>query len=217
MPEFHDYLEELRERVARLTSLVQQAAELSVQSILNTDVALAQRVDAMDAVIDDAEVVIEKQAIDLLCRFKPGADDVRHITVIIKANNDFERIADCAVNAAQRVVPLVRGQFQVPANLRLMCTSVLTTLRDTINAFNLSDESMARQVLKGDDVVDALYLQIVQDTLGRLQAGGGDANVELSGIMIAKNMERIGDHCTNIAENIVFAHTGQIIRHLHGV
>jgi phosphate transport system protein len=217
MPEFFDHLEALRERMARLTSLVQQAAELSVRSILNTDVALAQRVDEMDAVIDDAEVQIEKQAIDLLCQFKPGPDDVRHITVIIKANNDFERIADCAVNAAQRVVPLVRGQFHVPADLRLMCTSVLSTLRDTINAFNLSDESMARQVLKGDDVVDALYLQIVQDTLGRLQAGGGDANVELSGIMIAKNMERIGDHCTNIAENVVFAHTGQIIRHLHSV
>ncbi len=99
----------------------------------------------------------------------------------------------------------------------MMCNSVLSTLRDTIKAFNLSDETLARQVLRGDDVVDALYHQIVQDMLARLESGGGDANIELSNIMIAKNLERMGDHCTNIAEDVIYAHTGRIIRHLHAV
>jgi phosphate transport system protein len=208
-------LDELKDRVARLTSLVQQSAELAVQSILTADAALAQRVYDLDSRIDDEEVEIERQAIDLLALYQPAAGDLRLITVIIKANSDFERIADCAVNASQRVLGLVRGGYHAPADLRMMANSVLSTLRDTIKAFNLSDETLARQVLRGDDAVDALYHQIVQDMLSRLEAGGGDANVELSNIMIAKNLERVGDHCTNIAEDVIYAHTGQIIRHLH--
>jgi phosphate transport system protein len=212
-----DRLDDLKDRMARLTALVQQSAEMAVQSILTTDSVLAQNVNDLDERIDEEEVQIEKQAIDLLALYQPAAGDLRLVTIIIKANSDFERIADCAVNAAQRVIPLVRGGYHAPADLRMMCNSVLSTLRDTIKAFNISDESMARQVVRGDDVVDALYHQIVQDMLARLEAGGGDANVELSNIMIAKNLERMGDHCTNIAEDVIYAHTGRIIRHLHAV
>jgi phosphate transport system protein len=212
-----DRLDDLKDRVARLTSLVQQSAELAVQSILTADAALAQQVYDLDSRIDDEEVIIERKAIDVLALYQPAAGDLRLITVIIKANSDFERIADCAVNASQRVLALVRGGYHASADLRMMANSVLSTLRDTIKAFNLSDEALSRQVLRGDDAVDALYHQILQDMLSRLEAGGGDANVELSNIMIAKNLERMGDHCTNIAEDVIYAHTGQIIRHLHAV
>jgi len=116
---------------------------------------------------------------------------------------------------------LVHGQYQAPSNLRLMANSVLTALRDTIKAFNLTDEVLSRQVLRGDDMVDALYDQIVQEMLARLEAGSSgsaaDANIELSNVMIAKNLERIADHCTNIAEDVIYVHTGRIIRHLHAV
>jgi phosphate transport system protein len=212
-----DRLDELKDRMARLTALVQQAAEMAVQSVLTADPVLAQAVYDLDTRIDEEEVQIEKQAIDLLALHQPAASDLRLITIIIKANSDFERIADCAVNASQRVLPLVRGSYQAPTDLRMMANSVLATLRDTIKAFNLSDETLARQVLRGDDVVDALYHQIVQDMLSRLETGGGDANIELSTIMIAKNLERMADHCTNIAEDVIYAHTGRIIRHLHAV
>jgi phosphate transport system protein len=212
-----DRLDELKERMARLTSLVQQAAEMAMQAVLDADPALAQQVYDLDARIDDEEVQIEKQAIDLLALYQPAASDLRLITIIIKANSDFERIADCAVNASQRVLALPRDSYHAPADLRMMSNSVLSTLRDAIKAFNLSDETLARQVLRGDDVVDALYHQIVQDMLTRLEAGGGEANIELSNIMIAKNLERMADHCTNIAEDVIYAHTGRIIRHLHAV
>ncbi len=210
-----DRLDDLKDRVARLTALVQQAAETAVHAVLTADATLAKQVFDLDATIDEEEVQIEKLAIDLLALYQPAASDLRLITVIIKANSDLERIADCAVNVAQRVLPLVRGSYHTPQNLKVMSTSVLATLRDTIKAFNLSDEAVARQVLRGDDVVDALYHQIVQDILARLEKAGVDANIELSNIMIAKNLERMADHCTNIAEDIVYAHTGRIIRHLH--
>jgi phosphate transport system protein len=212
-----DRLDDLKDRMARLTALVQQAAEMAAQSVLSADHSLAQQVYELDNRIDDEEVQIEKQAIDVLALYQPAASDLRLITIIIKANSDFERIADCAVNASQRVLALVRGSYQAPTDLRMMANSMLATLRDTIKAFNLSDEILARHVLRGDDVVDALYHQIVQDMLTRLEAGGGDANIELSNIMIAKNFERMADHCTNIAEDVIYAHTGRIIRHLHAV
>ncbi len=83
--------------------------------------------------------------------------------------------------------------------------------------FNLGDQDLARQVLRSDDVVDALYHQIVQDMLGQMQTAGHKADVDLANIMIAKNLERIGDHCTNIAEDVIFVRLGRIVRHLHAV
>jgi phosphate transport system protein len=216
---FIDRLDDLKDRIARLTALVQQAAELAVEAVLTANAMLAKQVMELDGRIDDEEVQIEKLAIDLLALYQPAAGDLRLITIIIKANSDFERIADCAVNAAQRVPPLTHNGagYQAPPDLRLMANGVLSTLRDTIKAFNLTDETLARQVLRGDDVVDALYHQIVQDMLARLEHATSDANTELSNVMIAKNLERMADHCTNIAEDVIYAHTGRIIRHLHAV
>jgi phosphate transport system protein len=148
------------------------------------------------------------------------AGDLRLITSVIKANNDLERIADCAVNIAQRVLPLAQDDgYAPPADLRLMGTSVVANLRDALKAFNLNDVELARQVARNDDLVDALYHQIVQDTLSRLQSASNhtNASVELANVMIAKNLERIADHCTNIAEDVVYVQSGRIIRHRHAV
>ena len=214
---FIDRLEDLKDRIARMTAQVQQCVEQSVQSFLSADANLAHQVCELDKQIDKDEVEIEKSAIDLLALYQPAAGDLRLIATIIKANSDFERIADCAVNIAQRVLPLVHGQYQPSPNLRHMANSVLLMLRETIKTFNLTDEISARQVLRGDDRVDALYDQIVQEMLGRLGAPAPDAGIELSNVMIAKNLERIADHCTNIAEDVIYVHTGRIIRHLHAV
>ena len=87
---------------------------------------------------------------------------------------------------------------------------------EAIRAFNQNDVDLARQVLRRDDVVDALYHQIVQDMLARIESDGRRANADLSNMMFAKNLERIADHCTNIAEDVIYVHTGRIVRHLRG-
>jgi phosphate transport system protein len=215
---FVDRLEELRSRAGRMTALVQQALEQAGEALFSVDARLAQAVIDGDSLIDEEEVKVEKSAIDLLALYQPAASDLRLITTIIKVNQDLERIADCAVNVAQRVLPLSHGWFsEPPDDLRLMFNSVVSTLRDTNKCFNLLDDQLARQVLRGDDVVDALYHQIVQDMLTLMETGRHDANSDLSNIMIAKNLERIGDHCTNIAEAVIYVHSGRIIRHLHAV
>src|SRR5688500_15208621 len=199
-----DLLEELKDRLARMGVAVQQLVEQAVESVYNADDVLARRIIDADARIDDEEVQVEKAAIDLLALHQPAAGDLRLITTVIKVNSDMERIADCAVNAAQRVLTLARdGSYRPPEDLKLMGNSVVALLRDTIKAFNLGDQDLARQVLRSDDVVDALYHQIVQDMLGQMETDSQMASVDLSNIMIAKNLERIADHCTNIAEDVI--------------
>jgi phosphate transport system protein len=215
---FVDLLEDLKTRLSRMSALVQQTVEQSVEAVFAVDTKLARQVIEGDSRVDDEEVRVEKGAIDLLALYQPAAVDLRLITTIIKVNSDLERIADCAVNIAQRVLPLAQlEKYEPPADLRLMANSVLSTLRETIRAFNLVDEPLARQVLRSDDVVDALYHQIVQDMLTMMEADGAKANMDLSNIMIAKNLERIGDHCTNIAEDVIYVCCGRIVRHLHAV
>ncbi len=214
----NDLLEELRGQVARMSTLVLQVVEQACESVFSSDAKLAQETINLDHRIDEEEVRVEKSAIDVLALQQPAAVDLRTVTTIIKVNSDFERIADCAVNIAQRVLIFGRlTEYQVPSDLRLMANTVLSILRDTIKAFNLKDESLARNVLKSDDVVDALYHQIVQDMLTVMESDGQKVNLDLSNIMIAKNLERIADHCTNIAEDVIYIHTGNIIRHLHAV
>jgi len=215
---FVDLLEDLRSRLARMTALVQQLVEQSIDSVFTADAELAQNVIDSDVRVDDEEVLVEKTAIDLLALYQPAAIDLRLISAIVKANNDFERIADCAVNIAQRVIMLEQiGGYEVPSDLLLMGNSVVTMLRDTVKAFNLIDETLARHVTRSDDVVDALYHQIVQDMLALMESERQHANTDLANIMIAKNLERIADHCTNIAEDVIYIHTGRIIRHLRAI
>ena len=171
-----DLLSELRTRLARMTVSVQSLVEKAIESVFLADAHLAQEAIRNDARVDDEEVVVERMAIDLLALHQPAAGDLRLVTTIIKVNNDFERIADCAVNAAQRVIPLARaGGYRPPPDLKLMGTTVISTLRDTIKAFNLNDSELARQVLRSDDVVDALYHQIVQDMLASMEQNGQNA------------------------------------------
>lgn len=214
----HDLLEDLKSRIARMSAMVQQSVDQAIEAVFTADPKLAQRAIEGDSRIDEEEVRVEKAAIDLLALHQPAAGDLRLITTVIKVNSDLERVADCAVNIAQRVLLLARdGDYQVPPDLRLMANNVASILRDTAKAFNLSSVDLARQVLRSDDVVDALYHQIVQDMLAQMESDGRKAGADLSFIMIAKNLERIADHCTNIAEDVIYIHTGRIIRHLHAV
>ncbi len=213
---FLGLLEELKGQLARMAATVQQAVEQSIESVFTLDATLARSVIDSDQRVDKDEVKIERSAIALLALHSPAATDLRLITGILKANNDYERIADCAVNIAHRVLPMTQfGRFELPPDLRLLANTVMTCLRDTIKAFNLGDEKLARQVVANDDVIDAVYHQIVQDTISHMENDKRDVNINLALIMIAKNLERIGDHCVNVAEDVIYVRSGNIVRHGH--
>jgi phosphate transport system protein len=215
---FQEQLSDLRTRLSRMSASVQQIVEESIEAIDRLDARLARRVIDADAQVDEDEVQVEESAINLLALHQPAAVDLRLITTIIKVNSDLERIADCAVNIAQRVVPLSGAEILEGSpsdDLGRLARSVAQMLRDSIKAFNSLDEALARQVLSSDDIVDAIYSQIVQDALLTLESLSAhrDTHTLLANIMVAKNLERIGDHCTNIAEDVLYVCGGKIVRH----
>lgn len=216
---FAQLLDELRSRVARMTSNVQRVVEVATEALINRDIASAQKAIDADKTVDADEVLVEKAAINLLALYQPAAADLRFITSVIKVNADFERIADCAVNVAQRIPALARQRgLALPPDLISMANGMVDTLRTTANAFNLSNVEMAKDVIRSDNNTDAYYHQIVQDMLHHLSDTNiRDPDRDLAIIMTAKNYERIGDHCTNIAEDILYISSGQIVRHLHSV
>src|SRR6187200_264961 len=121
-----DLLDDLKTRVARMSALVLQIVEQAIESVLDADPELARKTIDSDRRIDDEEVKVEQSAIDLLALHQPAAGDLRLITTVIKINSDLERIADCAVNVAQRVLPLAQGgSYEPPRDLKLIGNSVV--------------------------------------------------------------------------------------------
>ena len=218
-----DLIDELRAEAARMAGLVQQSVADAADAIVSGDERLAQSLIAADDRIDSAEVHIEKKAIDLLSLHQPAAGEFRLVLMVIKVNNELERIADCATNIAERVGPLrseLEGSgesYALPPELVELARSVVELVRQTVRTFNFPDMESAEAVIKADDRVDALYAGIVQQSLSDMRREAAHINRDLAHVMIAKNLERIGDHCTNIAEDVVYLKSGQIVRHRNAV
>ncbi len=218
-----DLIEQLRAEAARMAGLVQQSVVDAVDAVVRGDTRLAQSLIAADERIDSAEVKIEKKAIDLLSLHQPAAGAFRLVLMVIKVNNELERVADCATNIAERVGPLASeleaaGEtYALPPDLVDLGQQVVELVRQTVRAFNFAEEESAQAVIRADDRVDALYAGIVQQSLSDMRRESAHVSRDLAHVMIAKNLERIGDHCTNIAEDIVYIKSGQIVRHRNAV
>jgi phosphate transport system protein len=219
----HEMIDRLRGESARMAGLVQQSVETCVEAAVRGDVALARSVVAADERIDELEVQVERSAIDLLSLYRPAAGEFRLALMIVKVNNELERLGDCAANVAERVPPLVReakdaGEpYGLPAELIDLGSEVAALTRQVVRALNFADADAAEQVIHGDDRADALYAQVTQDALSDMRRHAGRVDRDFGLAMVAKNLERIGDHCTNVAEDIVYICRGEIVRHRHAV
>jgi len=213
--QFVEALELLHHRCVDMAALVQGAVEQVTQAVIHCRPDIAQGVRDTEDQIDAEEVKIERAAINMLSEHQPTASDLRTVFAIVKINSDLERIGDCAYNIAQMVPSFSATVSQIPHELRTMAESTLKQVDDTTKCLGLSDPALAAEVCRGDDVIDALYHQIYQDLQAGMVADTQNVPADLAMIMIAKNFERIADHCTNIAEEVVFLVRGQIIRHVH--
>ena len=214
-------IEELRADAARMAGKVQQQVADAVEAFRTGNLPLAQQVIARDRAIDQDELQIERAAIDLLSLHQPLAGEFRIVVAVIKVNNDLERIADCASNVAGQVKAIDAEHlsdgvaYAVPKELVELGLVVVELVRQAVRTFNYADHEQARHVISEDNRVDALYASIVQSSLTDMRQESGHVSRDMAHVMIAKNLERIGDHCTNIAEDIVYATSGEIIRHRH--
>ncbi len=211
---FVSLLEELRRRSLRMASQVEDMVQEACESIFELNEALALRVIRRDHEVDEAEVEVEAEVIRLLALYQPVGVDLRLLCTILKVNNNLERVADCAVNVAERarhaeLQPVARQS----ADLKQLCPVVRQALRDAVQAYAQDDTDLARSVAKQDAAIDALYGQIVRDVVANPDRSAARMAAHLDLLSVAKNLERIADHATNIAEDVIYLSTGQIVRH----
>ncbi len=211
---FVDLLDELRRRSLRMASLVEDVVQEACESFLRADIAMAERVVNRDSDVDAEEVEVESEVIRLMALYQPVGSDLRLLCTVLKVNNDLERIADCAVNVAQRARHVdVRTLSSPYEDLRQMCPIVEHMLGNAVKAYAAQTVDDAQKVFLEEEAVDAMYGQIIR----RVVAEGSKSPERMASFLdvlsVAKNLERIADHATNIAEDVVYVCTGEIVRH----
>lgn len=212
---FQRELARIRELLLHIGDIVEQSVTESVRAIEKKDVKLAKQVIERDRNIDLQEVELEEECLKALALHQPVAMDLRLIVACLKMNNDLERIGDLAVNIAHKVGDL--REFEgvvVETDLLLeMSSAAQIMLRKSLNALVNLNVDEAREVLKGDDVIDELNRKIHVQMGALMRKDMDRLGAYQIYVSVSRNLERIGDHATNIAEDVVYLVEGEIIRH----
>lgn len=209
------HLDHLKGELLKMGSAVEESIEQAVQSLVERDNHLADVVEEGGHHIDDWEVAIEEECLKLLAVQQPVAGDLRLVAGIMKINYDLERINDQAVNIAQRARLLNRmPQLKPLIDIPRMAVLARGMVRDALDAFVNRDVELANKVRKIDDTMDALRDQIFRELLTYLNTGmPSTVDQAILLILVSRHLERIGDHSSNIAENVVYLVQGRIVRH----
>ncbi|MCX7927821.1 MAG: phosphate signaling complex protein PhoU [Candidatus Omnitrophica bacterium] len=208
-------LKELHKDILQMGIMAEEAIFKSVEALKNRDKNQAQTVIDEDKKIDALENVIDEKCIDLIARYQPMAKDVRFITTAMKINSDLERIADLAVDIAQRVIelsakPLLKPLVDIPK----LSSIAQKMVQNALDAFVNRDVSLAKQVFEGEPQADTLrnnvYTELVYDYLAK-DPTTADRAVPL--LLISRHLERICDHATNIAEDVIYMVEAKVVKH----
>ena len=211
---FHQELDELKHRILSMAGMAEQAIDLAVQAYAQRDLALCKRVLDNESAINRSEREVDELAVDLLAMQQPMAVDLRFILAVIKINADLERVGDQAVNIAQRVMNMIElAPAELPVDIPAMAARVRTMVRDALRAFIEGDTELAKHVLEGDDEIDRMNKEAFAELSRCMQTKPDSAVQALDALSIARNLERVADHATNIAEDVIFWVRGADVRH----
>jgi len=211
---FQQGLDDLKERLLRMGGLAEQAIERSVEAYTTRDAKYCQMVLTRESEINQSEREIDELALDLLAMQQPMAIDLRFILAVVKINADLERVGDQAVNITQRVLDLIsEPQVELPVDIPRMAASVSAMVQRALESFLDGKAEVAEAVLQMDNVVDRMkdeaFVVLVQRMINEPHTTRAALNV----LLIARNLERIADHATNIAEDVIFWVRGADVRH----
>ncbi len=209
-------LDDLQQRLLAMGGLVEFAIHRSIRALIDRDAALSQQVWENERRINEMEIEIDEQATRILALHQPVARDLRFITAAIKINSDLERMGDLAVNIVQRAVslnrqPQVKPLIDIPHMSRL----VESMVHKSLDAFVKRDPEMAHGVLAADDEVDNLKHAVYAELLSFMERDPSAVHPSVDLMFIAHNLERIADHATNVAEDVLFLVNGVDVRHSH--
>jgi phosphate transport system protein len=210
----HD-LSDLKDRVLRMGSLVEDAIRKSIKALVERDRALATMVIDGDSIINTHDVEIEEECIRLLAIWQPTGSNLRFITTAIKIITDLERMGDLAVDICERSLELLEEpQLKPYIDIPRMAEASQKMLKDSLDAFVARDADLALKVCDADDFVDNLNQQIFNELLFYMLQDPKNIARAVRLTYVAKYLERIGDHATNIAEMVVYMVKGMVIRHM---
>jgi phosphate transport system protein len=211
---FEQRIDELKHELLHMSGLAESITRKAVESLQRRDGSLAEEVFADDRIIDRLEIEIEERCIQLLALQQPLASDLRLVTSALKISNDLERVGDHAVNIAGCARTLVALPAEAPlADLGPLVEGALGMLREALDAFVRRDAEAARRLVRRDDEVDELNRHLFGELLARMVRDPGHVEACMAYVLVGRNLERIGDLATNVAEEVVFIAEARIIKH----
>jgi phosphate transport system protein len=211
---FEAELQALKQRLLHMGALVEERVHGAIQALVERRSDVAERIAGSDTEINVLHIEIDDRCLKLLALQQPMAVDLRTIMAAQKINSDLERMGDQAVNVAQSVLKLLQHPPLRPLlTIPRMTELAEKMMRDSLDAFVRRDVELARAVLQRDDEVDELKDQVFRVLLTHMMADPGTIERALTLILISRNVERIADHATNIAEDVIFMVEGRDVRH----
>jgi phosphate transport system protein len=214
--QFEVELERLKQGILSMAGLVERSLEDVGKAMIDQDIELAEAIVRGDDEIDHWEVEIDRLATEFIARHQPTATDLRFVIVAIKLGPELERIADNSVNIAQRVLHLAKYPLLKPlVDLPRMLAVAHAMVADAITAYVNRDPAAAREIIRRDDEVDALYWQVFRELLTFMMEDPTSISRAIDLILVARFIERIADQATNIAEEVVYLVEAVPIRHQH--
>jgi len=207
-------IEQLHHDILKMCSMVEGMIHRAVDGLQSPERQLVDDLSAADDEIDQIDVQIEEGCLKILALYQPVALDLRRIATVLKIGGELERVADLAVNIAERGAGLIgNDKVVVPDRLQEMSKNALAMLYDSIDAYVELDSHKARCILDQDEVVDRLNADIIEELLDAMRASPDHVKPALHLFSATRHIERVADHATNIAEDVVFMVEGDIIRH----
>lgn len=215
---FAQAIDSLNDSLSRQEDLVMRCVEDGVHALVTGDAERARRASQMDREVDRAEVRIEEECLKMIALYAPVARDLRYLTTVLKVNNDLERIADHANSVARLTLSLLEDRaFALPPQAGEMAARVTEAISRGIRALRRQDVEEARSVVAADDVIDKLDAEITEEARRTMRQGPTHVDSALQLYRIGRELERIADLATNIAEDTIYLVTGEIVRHTRGL
>jgi phosphate transport system protein len=218
LQKFDRDLTTLKERLLRMAVLVEQHIAESMAALYVQDRNSAERLAHADQPVNLLEMQCDDLCVRMILQYQPVASDLRFLVAVLKIVTDLERVGDLAVNIAERAAELaLRPKLAPPIDLRAMSEEVQRMLKDALDAFVAKNDERAEEVLGRDDAVDAALREVFGTLVARMKQDPGNVDRAVGLLSIAKSLERIADHATNIAEQAVFLARGKDVRHRSSV
>jgi phosphate transport system protein len=211
---WHRAIEKVKKSILSLSTIVEEQLNRAMLSLERKDVELANETIKRDKEIDDLEIFVEEECLKILALYQPVAEELRFLVAVLKMNNDLERIGDLAANIAKRTLSLTKFKnTEIIAEFKNIGDKVKIMVKRSIDALITTDVQIAKIVLESDDEIDMMTKQMLNWLIEEIKKHPEKTKEYFQIRSISKSLERIADSATNIAEDVVYLCTGEIIRH----